>query len=570
MGKNHEAMKAELIFFLQLISDSIILKIFKMKLNRNAVIGLLAIFSFTGVSFSKNKETVDNQKKPNVILLFSDQHNKKVMGFEGHPDVITPNLDKLSQEAVVFDKAYCSRGICVPSRISVMTGMMPRTLGVLDNGDRNSVLADVVSMATIFQYNGYNTYAFGKRHLSKAADEGWTIKKDHSYKEGDDDNYVSWIEREGYIKEFAYDWAAEFGRGPRGSSEFNTKIPTADLGTRISKLPEEYTMEAYTTMETIKVIKEQASSDKPFMCWASFYRPHQPYNPLQKYMDMYNVTAWGEGTKTGGAIKMPGNFYQPTETLPPVLQGQRNGGNKVWNMDKAFENEQLWRNYIGGYYALVTEIDKCIGDIIIALDEAGIEEETIVIYTSDHGDFVGNHGMVEKCAMGHNVYEDILNVPLLIKIPGKTEKGKHTAELVSLVDILPTLIDLLDLKIPDMKYPIQGESLAGIISGKGSLGREYIVSESWSQAAVITKDKKLGIMLDPTAVHKKNDFRAFGDMFFDMKKDPLEVDNKINDNKYKKDIEKLRGYYDEFVKNTPSVGKDEMILKALNKKIEPE
>jgi len=337
------------------------------------------------------------------------------------------------------------------------------------------------------------------------------------------------------------------------------------LGTRISKLPEDFTMEAFTTQETIKMIKEQAKSEKPFLCWATFYRPHQPYNPLQKYMDMYNVSEWGEGTKKGSGIKIPESFYEPTKNLPPLLQSQRNGGNKVWNMDKAFKNEQLWRNYIGAYYALVTEIDHCVGEILNALEEADLEEETIVIYTSDHGDFVGNHGMVEKAAAGQNVYEDILNIPLIIRFPGKTKNGKRTAELVTLADVLPTLIEMLDLKVPDLKYPIQGESMADIITKNGSMNRDYLISESWSQAAVITQNSKLGIMLDPTVVHKNWDYREFGDMFFDMEKDPLEIDNKINDKNYEQEIAKLRGYYKEFVKNTPPTGKDEMIKNRLNK-----
>jgi arylsulfatase A-like enzyme len=420
---------------------------------------------------------------------------------------------------------------------------------------------DAVSMATIFKLNNYNTYTFGKRHVSGAIDDGWDIKKGHQFNPEDDDNYVSWIERNGYAKEFAWDWAAEFGRGPRGSSYFDTIIPTADLGTRISKLPEDFTMEAYTTQETIKMIQEQAKSDNPFLCWATFYRPHQPYNPLQKYVKLYNVSEWGEGTKKGGGIKMPASFYEPTENLPPLLQSQRNGGNKVWNMDKAFENEQIWRDYIGGYYALVSEIDHCIGEILKALDEAGMTEETIVIYTSDHGDFVGNHGMVEKAAAGQNVYEDILNIPLIIRFPGKTEKGKRTAELVTLADILPTLIDVLDLEVPGLKYPIQGESMAEVITNNGSMNREYLVSESWSQAAVITKDSKLGIMLDPTIVHKNEDYRDFGDMFFDSKKDPLEIENQINNNSYKEEIDKLRTFYDEYVAKTPATGKNELIRK---------
>ena len=389
--------------------------------NFSPVLILLIVIPLLTTAACKNSNSSDSAKKANVLLLFSDQHHKMVMGFEGHPDVITPNLDQLASEGLAFDRAYCTVGICVPSRSSLMSGLMPRTLGLLSNGGNTSVMEDAVSMASIFRLNGYKTYAFGKRHLRSSIDEGWDVKKGHGYNPNDDDNYVSWIEREGYIMEFAHDWAAEFGRGPKGSSAFDSIIPTADLGTRISKLPEEYTMEAYTMKETIEMIRQEAETDEPFFCWANFYRPHQPYNPLPKYMEMYDVSGWGEGTRKGSGIVMPENFYEPTENLPPLLQSQRNGGNKVWNMDKAFENEQLWRDYIGGYYALVTEIDYCVGEILNTLEEAGIEDETIVIYTSDHGDFVGNHGMVEKAAAGHNVYEDILNVPLIFKIPGKTE-----------------------------------------------------------------------------------------------------------------------------------------------------
>lgn len=525
-------------------------------------LGFTLLLLFTSCAGKPEKNS--NSTKPNVILLFSDQHQKKVMGFEGHPDVITPNLDQLASESVVFDRAYATQGICVPSRSSMMTGLTVRTLGFINNGGHTSVMDEAVSMASIFQQNGYKTYAFGKRHLRGAIDEGWDVKKGHGYNPDDDDNYVSWIERNGYAKEFAHDWAAEFGRGPRGSSEADTEIPTADLGTRISELPEEYTMEAYSAMETIKMIREHADKDTSFFCWTSFYRPHQPYNPLKKYMEMYDVSEWGEGTKNGSSIKMPENFYEPTENLPPVLQSQRNGGNKVWNMDKAFQDEQLWRNYIGGYYALVTEIDHHVGEILDALEETGQDKETIVIYTSDHGDFVGNHGMVEKCAFGQNVYEDILNIPVIIRYPGRDSEGKRIKELVTNADILPTLIDLLDLEVPELKYPIQGESMADVMYNNGSLDRDYVVSESWSQATVITRDYKLGIMLDPTSARKNMDYRDFGDMFFDYNTDPLEVKNRIDDPDYQEQIARLRGYFDEYVRNTPATGKNETIAQLQN------
>jgi len=192
---------------------------------------------------------------------------------------------------------------------------------------------------------------------------------------------------------------------------------------------------------------------------------------------MYDVSAWGDGTKNGSSIWKPASLYEPKENIPPMMQSVRNGDNKVWNVNKAYADEQLWRNYIGAYYALVTEIDHCVGEILKALDEAGIEEETIVIYTSDHGDFVGNHGMVEKSAAGQNVYEDILNIPLIIRYPGNKQKGKRSAELVSLVDIYPTLVDLLGLKMPELKYPVQGLSFAKTLTKGKPMHREYFVSD---------------------------------------------------------------------------------------------
>ena len=533
---------------------------FKSNHGCNTLFVLLLPSAILGSGFLWNKEPEGNKKKLNVLILLSDQHNKKVMGFEGHPDVLTPNLDKLAKESVVFDRAYCTTGISSPSRSSLMSGLYPRTLGLLSNSERTSVMNEVVSLATVFKQNNYNTYAFGKRHISQDVDAGWDVQRSHLCDETPGNSYTEWVEKMGYGKEFASDWSAEFGKGSPCSSFAKEKLPTADLATRISALPGDLTMEAFTAKLTIQMIKDQAKSEKPFFCWATFYHPHQPYTPQKKYMDMYDVSAWGNGRINGSSITKPASLYEPKENIPPMMQSIRNGGNKVWNVDKAFMDEQLWRNYIGAYYALVTEMDHYIGEILKALNDAGLTNETIVIYCSDHGDFVGNHGMVEKVAAGQNVYEDILNIPLIIRYPGNKENGKHNGELVSLIDIYPTLVELLGLKIPELKYPLQGESMVKTLLYGKPMKRKYFVSESWSQAAVITKDQKLGIMLDPI-INKNWDYRDFGDMYFNMKTDPMEVENKIKDNNNQKEIERLRNYYNEFVRIIPSTGKDELIKK---------
>lgn len=535
----------------------------KLSVLGNFATGLALLVPYAG---NTSAQTPSPKKKLNVIIFFSDQHQKNVMGFEGHPDVITPNLDKLAKQSVVFDRAYCTVGISAPSRSSLMTGLYPRTLGLLSNSERTSVMDDAVSLASVFQKNNYRTYAFGKRHTYGGTDAGWDVLQSHLCDETPGNSYTQWVEKNGYGKEFAMDWAAEFGKGSECSSYAGQKLPIADLGTRLSSLPENMTMEAFTTQLTIKMIKEHAKSKQPFFCWATFYRPHQPYTPLKKYMDMYNVADWGNGRINGNSIRKPASLYEPKENIPPMMKSIREGGNKVWNVNKAFDDEQLWRNYIGAYYALVTEIDHCVGEILKALDEAGLADETIVIYTSDHGDFVGNHGMVEKCAMGQNIYEDILNVPLIIRYPGSKQKGKRVAELVSLVDIYPTLVDLLGLKMPPSKYPIQGQSLAGTVKKGKPLKREYLVSESWSQATVITKDYKLGMMIDPGDAMRKFDFRPFGDQFFVRKSDSLEIKNQINNTAYKAEIEKIRAYYQDFCEKIPDIGKQEVIHSAKTKK----
>jgi len=518
------------------------------------------LISMSGLFGACGNETEVVEKKPNVLILFSDQHRKDVMGFEGHPDVITPHLDKFAEESVVFDRAYCSVGICAPSRSSMMSGIYPRTLGLLSNSERTTVMKEVVSLASVFKQNNYNTFAFGKRHTYNAIDEGWDEHRSHLCSETPGNSYTEWVEKNGYGAEFAMDWAAEFGRGSNCSSWADSVLPIADLGTRISSLPEDMTMEAFTTKLTIEMIREQAESDDPFFCWATFYRPHQPYTPLRKYMDMYDVSEWGDGRINGSSISKPASFYEPKENLPPMMQSIREGGNRVWNVDKAFADEQIWRDHIGAYYALVTEMDHLIGEIIQALDEAGIAEETIVIYVSDHGDFVGNHGMVEKTAAGQNVYEDILNVPLIIRYPGNKQNGKRNAELVSLVDIFPTLVDLIGLEMPELKYPLQGLSISKSLTEGEPLNREYVVSESWSQATVITRDHKLGIMIDPTDYARRFDFRDFGDQFFVGKDDPLEIHNQIENPSYSDDIENLREMYSRFKSEVPDIGKQEVIL----------
>ena len=527
----------------------------KMKKYRSKKI-LLSVLSFTSTAYL----LAANHAKPNVIIIFSDQHNANVFGYQGHPDVKTPNLDNMAKGGVVFNRAYCQDAISAPSRMSLFTGLYPRTIGALDNSRlETSVINNAISLEAAFQANGYETYAFGKRHLDAAADKGWTNDESHNANESPNSNYVKWIDNQGYAQEFGEDWAAEFGKFPKGNSKEDIKYPTAKMGTRPTKLPEDKTMESFSTQNTLEVIRNHKKSGKPFFCFTSFYHPHQPYTPLPKYLSMYDITKWGKGTRADDGIFMPESLHQPANELPPMLATLRTSKTGIWCLGLASEDEQLYRNYIGSYYALVSEIDTKVGEIFAELEKNGMAENTIVVYTSDHGDFVGGHGMIEKAAMGHNVYEETLRVPMMFFWKGKFPAGYKNEDLVGLIDLYPTLMELTGSMRPTSEYKLQGISLAKTLTNKTHTNRNYIVSENWSQATVITKDYKLGIWLDPTSVAVNRDYRNFGNMLFERRRDKNEVKNLFNSPELESVKQKLINYFTDFEKTVPDTGKNEMI-----------
>jgi len=459
----------------------------------------------------------------NVLLLFSDQHNARFAGFENHPDVLTPHLDRLASQGTRFSRAYCQNGICVASRCSLFSGLYPRTLGCMRNDDQSGVMREVFPVAAAFKANGYATAAFGKRHLPLACDDGWDVKASHFVHESPDDNYVRWIHEQGLGDAFDRDWAAEFCHGAEGTPSEHREMPFSPMATHESDLPEGTTMEAWTKCRTVEFLKRQKENGEPFFCFSSFYRPHQPYTPISKYYSRYNRARWGDGRRAGDGLSMPASLRQKISELPPRFQAVFANVNRVFCLDRAREDEQLYRNYIAAYCALVEEIDDHIGDVLETIDTLGLRDNTIVLYASDHGDFVGAHGMIEKCAAGHNLYEDTLRVPLIISGP-PIRSGVVCDGLAELLDLYPTLIDLCGLKVPALRHPLQGRSLAALLRDGASFDRSFAVSENWTQSTVITDRYKLGVWQNPLNP-KASDYRSFGDMMFDLKSDPFELTN---------------------------------------------
>ncbi len=464
------------------------------------------------------------------------------MSCVGTTIVQTPTFDRLAAEGVRFARAYCQDAICVPSRVSMMSGLYPRTTGCLDNPNCPIDPGQYVMLQRLLQNNGYRTGCFGKRHLPHRNGGQMCMGWDRSATtinpklDPSDENY--------------WDWLKETGRYKAYSETAGENVHNSDLFCLVSHLEPDERDAAYTADKAIEFLHE--NQDQPFFCWASFHGPHQAYVPPQKWIDMYPYDS----------IPLPENISEPVENLPPELQGWRRNENQPWNLGTAARDHALYRTYISHYFAQVTEVDHYAGRIIDELESLGLRDNTIVIYASDHGDFMGRHGMAEKCALGHNVYEDTLRVPLIVSWPARFDRGRVSAELVELLDVYPTLVDLLDLELPADTQSLQGVSLKPILEGDDAPIREYAVSENWSQVSIVTDKYKLGIWVDPGPIDRYSirDFRGrHPDMLFDLEADPLEVSNLI-DSPAHADVRKtLYGYYEQWCEKTPDTGRTAII-----------
>ena len=477
------------------------------------------------------------RSKPNILLLFSDQHHAGVMGCAGHPLVKTPHLDRLASEGVLFSRAYCPDGICVPSRTSMFTGLYPRTTGVIYNNDAPPHSERLYPLHSLLRANGYLTGCFGKRHFPRGLSErDWdasctTInpKLDPS-----DENYWDWIKGCGQ-----YD---SHNRDFKESHE-------ASLMAHISRTAAENRTTAYAADKSIDFLRRAKNEGRPFFCWSSFIYPHQPYTPLERWARLYDLDK----------IELPGNISEPVENLPQRMREWRTRTKPPWNCGTAAKDHAIYRRYIAYYYALVSEVDYHIGRVLSILRDLGLVENTIVIYSSDHGDFVAGHGMVEKCAVGHNVYEDTLRVPLIFHWPSEFARGRTYDGLAELTDLYPTLLELTGIDRPSGGYDLPGRSLTPVLTG-GSIPRKpYVVSENWSQVTVIGERYKLGKWITPPLKYAAWDWgRTHPGMLFDRKNDPLEVNNLINES-YTNDVrEELDRFLAEWEARISDDGKKEV------------
>lgn len=458
----------------------------------------------------------------NVLLILADQHHAGVLGCAGHPDALTPHLDTLAAGGVRMNRAYCQSGVCVPSRCSLISGQYPRSIGCLWNEERHHRMDHVLPLQGAFRARGYTTAAFGKRHLYQGCDQGWDERASHLRIESPEDNYIDWLDRRGLLEAFAADWGTEFGCGPETSRLATAPYPRAPLSVRDTALPADATMEAWTAQRTIAFLERQRASGRPFFCAANFYRPHQPYTPLAAWRRRFDASHWGRGRTAGEGVARPPGYNRQPNGLPTALRSYRAGTGEPWCVGTAHEDERLFRDYLAAYYGLVAEIDHHVGDIVAALRRLGLADDTVVVYSADHGDFAGEHGLVEKAAWAHSAFEATVRVPLIIAGPG-VAPGRVSHDLVELVDLYPTLLGLCGIALPDLPWRPAGLCLAHHLATGAAVGRKHAFCEVRHQMTVIGHDRKLARWQDRGRRH------GDPDLLFIRDADPHEMCNRIDD-----------------------------------------
>ena len=349
-----------------------------------------------------------DHKKMNVLFIAVDDLNNDLGGY-GHPLVRSPNIDRLMRRGVRFNNAYCQYPLCSPSRVSLLTGLRPDTTRVFDlQTDFRDQLPSVTTLPELFKNHGYFSARVGKIfHFGVPGGIGTN---------GLDDPQ-SW---DRVINPKGRDKAEEH--------KLKNLTPNRGLGSSLSWLEADGTDEEQTdgmvASEAIRLIRE--NKDKPFFIAAGFYRPHCPYVAPKKYFDLYPMESITLPVEPSGHFS---HIPDPALWTKPLY----------WGL-----TEQERKEAIRAYYAAITFMDAQVGRLLDALDETGLADKTVIVFWSDHGYLLTEHGQWMKMSL----FEQSARVPLVIAAPHAKGNGKASDRVVELVDLYPTVADLCGLQPP--------------------------------------------------------------------------------------------------------------------------
>lgn len=371
--------------------------------------------------------------RPNILVIMSDEHGGMFSSVDGHPFIETPSMERLAAQGVTFDNAYCNAPLCVPSRISFMTGKFVSKARGWDNA--TPLGCDAMTWPYLLRSRGYSASLDGKMHLIGPAPlHGFSGQLTREPHEKD--------------KHFVHRWRID---GIPEATERWPEVPAAGPGTSwLIEFDDEVEAAA------LAYLKDRARAEQPFALCVGFLAPHFPLIVPEPYFSMYYPE------RTDLPDLPPGHL----ENLPPAARRLR----RMFGLGGPYTDDELMRAR-AAYYGMVTYLDAKIGRILDALEEHNLAGNTLVIHTSDHGEMLGEHGLWRKM----NFYEQAARVPLQMRWPGVFPKGTRIPEVVSLVDVVATMLEASG--VPTDRWHLDGDSLLPLIRGDEASWKDEAFAE---------------------------------------------------------------------------------------------
>jgi len=365
---------------------------------------------------------------PNLLIILADDHAGGTLGVDGDPRQATPRLDQLARQGVRFDRAYCNAPLCTPSRQALITGRLPHALGVTRLS--SPLPDDAVTLGDWLTDFGYKTAAFGKMHFNSRARHGFSLRLDTR-------DWRAWLE----------DHPPEGGDRRRPWRPFDDPAAVwLNAACRDAGLPEASMETTYYADRAIEFLQRRSDDAKPFALVVSFYEPHSPFR-----------------FPRGDAGR-----YRPDQfSVPALTDSDRQEQPKIF---RSLTPQDI-QGIQAAYYTSLSFLDRQVGRVVDALDASGLGDDTLVIFVGDNGYLLGQHGRFEK----HCMYEPAVRIPLLMRWPGRLPADRAVRDLVEMVDVLPTVLDLLNLPHPS---DLHGQSLVALAQGReGAHGSDVVFSE---------------------------------------------------------------------------------------------
>jgi len=474
--------------------------------------------------------------RPNILFIMTDQESTSLSRCYGNDVIRTPARDAIAKGGIRFDNHYVASFPCSPSRGTMITGLYAHNHGVVTNG---IVLDnDLETLGSGFRRAGYETVWIGKSHLSgwfephseetcpyhelMHTEMGFRWKKHPGGAGGEDrvlngfDKWVSgWSDYRAYLQTTDLPDEIKTDRWVGGHQVMQSGPDSEHVHSRLTR---DHHMAHWMADEAVKALGEVKGGENPFLMVLSFYAPHHPVAPPKPYDEMYDVDD----------MKLPESFDAPQDRKNAPQKGPYGIKNEV---RQSWTKEQCL-GYLRRYFGYVSYLDDQMARVLEALKSNGLEEDTLVVFTSDHGDMLCEQGLIYKHTF--NGYDTLMKVPLTMRWPGHIKAGSAHEGLTSHVDLMPTLLDLAGAEIPE---GIDGRSMAGVLTGEVDVARDEIFVDVCNQG-VMTRNGRWKFVLN--AALSDGEFVRKIDELYDLESDPHEITNLVLEPEHRERVDAMK------------------------------